>query len=399
LALHTPGEDADQFTITLTDSGQARTNIVVTVPVSPTQVPDVLEVESTAIAVGYPTDAVLVDDRLYIVSEDGYVRVFDAEGTVGTPIAVDWSSSTIAAAPDGSRLYIDSPWAGTVSVIDTTTDSVVATIWLPPTTYENGISHQMVVSPDGTRLYAAGLDGTVSVIDTATNEVVASQPLGYFTDIDISEDGRYLYGTSGTTVITDPATVSVIDTESMTPIVTTTLGPVWDHTRTSGEYADTTHSAAVNGDGTQLYVTYHVTTVERAYGPGGSIIFSNGQPWRITGGYGVVTVIDIDPASTTYGREITTVRLTGHAQDLALSADGSRAFVTLGDGRTVAVIDTATHTVVGTFVTDEDGSATPYGPLRNVLLSGDTLYVTDYADGAVYAVTGAPGGAPAAVLT
>ncbi|MGV9866135.1 YncE family protein [Rhodococcus koreensis] len=110
-------------------------------------------------------------------------------------------------------------------------------------------------------------------------------------------------------------------------------------------------------------------------------------------------MIDIDPESTTYGREIATVRLTGHAQDLALSADGSRGFVTVGDGRTVAVIDTATNTVVGTFVTDADGSTTPYGPLRNVVIAGDTLYVTDYQDGAVYAVTGAPGGAPAAVLT
>lgn len=108
-------------------------------------------------------------------------------------------------------------------------------------------------------------------------------------------------------------------------------------------------------------------------------------------------MIDTDPASTTYGREITTVRLTGHAQDLALSADGSRAFVTVGDGRTVAVIDTATHTVVGTFVTDEDTSATPYGPLRNVLIAGDTLYVTDYQDGAVYTVTGAPVGASVAM--
>ncbi|WP_172650905.1 YncE family protein [Rhodococcus opacus] len=208
LALHTPGEDADQFTIALTD-GHSVTNIPVTVSVSPTPLQVVFDVESTEITVGYPTGAAVVDDRLYVVSEDGFVRVIDAEGTVGAPMAVDWSSSTIAAAPDGDRVYVDSPWAG-----------------------------------------------TISVIDTATNEVVASHPLGYFTDLDISEDGRYLYGTSGTTVITDPATVSVIDTESMTPIVTTTLGPVWDHTRTSGEYADTTHSAAVNADGTQLYVSY-----------------------------------------------------------------------------------------------------------------------------------------------
>ncbi|MFD7038844.1 Ig-like domain-containing protein [Rhodococcus jostii] len=59
LALHTPGEDADHFTIALAD-GHAVTNIVVTVSVSPTQVPDALEVESTAITVGTgPTGAVM----------------------------------------------------------------------------------------------------------------------------------------------------------------------------------------------------------------------------------------------------------------------------------------------------------------------------------------------------
>ena len=90
---------------------------------------------------------------------------------------------------------------------------------------------------------------------------------------------------------------------------------------------------------------------------------------------------------------------------MAISADGDLLYVSGADGRTVSVVDASTYAVLGTFVTDPDGSTSgSYGPYRFLLVdpdpdTGGTLYVTDYADGAVYAVTGAPGGAPAAVLT
>ncbi|TQC42589.1 hypothetical protein EEB14_48030 [Rhodococcus sp. WS4] len=401
LALQTPGEDADHFTIALAD-GQAVTNIVVTVPVTPAPAAGVFDIDSTSIpAGGSPTGAVLVGDRLYVVSEDGFVQVVDRDTNtvVGAPIAVDWASSNIAAAPAVDRVYVNSPYTGTISVIDTSTGTVVDTIWLPTSPDYQGYSlaQELAVSPDGTRLYASGEDGTVSVIDTATNDVITSQPLGYFTDLAVSEDGRRLYGTSG-------ASVTVIDTESMTRTAEVTIGPVWDLTRSSSEFTDVTSSVAVNADGTRAYATYHVSTVELASGGGtGSFITDNtGRLWRVTGGYEVVTVIDVDRTSTTYGTQLATVRLPEGAQDVAISADGDLLYVSGADGRTVSVVDTSTYAVLGTFVTDPDGSTSgSYGPYRFLLVDpdGGTLYVTDYADGAVYAVTGAPGGAPAAVLT
>ncbi|RZL81900.1 MAG: hypothetical protein EOP32_13650 [Rhodococcus sp. (in: high G+C Gram-positive bacteria)] len=402
LALQTPGEDADHFTIALAD-GQAVTNIVVTVPVTPAPAAGVFDIDSTSIpAGGSPTGAVLVGDRLYVVSEDGFVQVVDRDTNtvVGAPIAVDWASSNIAAAPDVDRVYVNSPYTGTISVIDTSTGTVVDTIWLPTSPDYQGYSlaQELAVSPDGTRLYVSGEDGTVSVIDTATNDVITSQPLGYFTDLAVSEDGRRLYGTSG-------ASVTVIDTASMTRTAEVTVGPVWDHTRSSSEFTDVTSSVAVNADGTRAYVTYHVSTVERAsggYSNGWFITDNTGRLWRVTGGYEVVTVIDVDRSSTTYGTQLATVRLPAGAQDVAISADGDLLYVSGADGRTVSVVDTSTYAVLGTFVTDPDGSTSgSYGPYRFLLVDpdGGTLYVTDYADGAVYAVTGAPGGAPAGALT
>ncbi|WP_257014450.1 YncE family protein [Rhodococcus sp. ACPA1] len=210
---------------------------------------------------------------------------------------------------------------------------------------------------------------------------MTSQPLGYVTDLAVSEDGRHLYGTSG-------ASVTVIDTESMTGTAEVTVGPVWDLTRSSSEFTDVTSSVAVNADGTRAYATYHVSTVERASGGGtGSFITDNtGRLWRVTGGYEVVAVIDVDPSSTTYGTQLATVRLPEGAQDVAISADGDLLYVSGADGRTVSVVDAATYAVLGTFVTDPDGSTSrSYGPYRFLLVdpdpdTGGTLYVTDYAD-------------------
>lgn len=403
LARQSAGPDAASFTITVRDA-QYVTNVDVTVPITPAPAAGVFDVDSTSIpAGGSPTGAVLVGDRLYVVSEDGFVQVVDRDTNtvVGAPIAVDWASSNIAAAPAVDRVYVNSPWAGTISVIDTTTDTVVDTIWLPTSPDYQGYSlaQELAVSPDGTRLYASGEDGTVSVIDTATNRVVTSQPLGYFTDLAVSEDGRRLYGTSG-------ASVTVIDTESMTEISALGVGPVWDLTRSSSEFTDVTSSVAVNADGTRAYATYHVTTVELAsggYSNGQFVTDSTGRLWRVTGGYEVVSVIDVDPSTTTYGTQLATVRLPEGAQDVAISADGDLLYVSGADGRTVSVVDASTYAVLGTFVTDPDGSTSgQYGPYRFLLVdpdTGGTLYVTDYADGAVYAVTGAPGAASVAMST
>ena len=62
--------------------------------------------------------------------------------------------------------------SNTVSVIDTATNTVVATI--PVGDHPFGIA----ITPDGTRAYVTDIiSRTVSVIDTATNTVVATSPI------------------------------------------------------------------------------------------------------------------------------------------------------------------------------------------------------------------------------
>ncbi len=62
--------------------------------------------------------------------------------------------------------YITNESAGTVSVIDTTTDTVIGDPILV-----GRVPYGVAVTPDGSKVYVTNGAGTVSVIDTATNAV------------------------------------------------------------------------------------------------------------------------------------------------------------------------------------------------------------------------------------
>jgi YVTN family beta-propeller protein len=66
--------------------------------------------------------------------------------------------------PDGSRVYISNGGAATVSVIDTSSNTIVATVPVGQRPWN------MALTPDGKKLYVAnGRSGSVSVIDTVHN--------------------------------------------------------------------------------------------------------------------------------------------------------------------------------------------------------------------------------------
>ena len=79
----------------------------------------------------------------------------------------------IAPVQAASLAYISNALGNTVSVIDTTTQIVIATV--PVGTEPYGVA----VNPAGTRVYVANLlDNTVSVIDTTTLTVIATVSVG-----------------------------------------------------------------------------------------------------------------------------------------------------------------------------------------------------------------------------
>src|SRR5258706_4787745 len=110
--------------------------------------------------------------------------------------------------------YITNQSSNTVSVMDTGTDTVIATIPVGVTPF--GVA----VSPDGSKVYVANISSnTVSVIDTATNTVSATITVGPpppdicapICDMAVagSPDGSKVYVTN---TFSNSKTVSVTDT-------------------------------------------------------------------------------------------------------------------------------------------------------------------------------------------
>ncbi|MBL0119840.1 MAG: hypothetical protein IPP89_12860 [Saprospiraceae bacterium] len=83
-------------------------------------------------------------------------------------------------------MYVTKVGSDNVSVINTATNTVVATIGVG--IYPYGVS----TNPDGSRVYVANaVSGNVSVINTATNTVVATIGVGnYPYGVSTSPDGQ-----------------------------------------------------------------------------------------------------------------------------------------------------------------------------------------------------------------
>jgi YVTN family beta-propeller protein len=99
--------------------------------------------------------------------------------------------------PDGAHVYVGNRWSADISVIDTQSDTVVATIPLQHNPGTLNAIH-LSIAPDGTLIYAVdeNIDaaGTVNVISTATSSVVATIVAGARpTDIVVRPDGAEVY--------------------------------------------------------------------------------------------------------------------------------------------------------------------------------------------------------------
>ncbi len=329
-------------------AGNTTTSAPVTVTVANTaQIP----VAITAIAVGTsPTDAVVSGNKVYVSSSEGVFVIDKTTKQVTAPIQ-GVGPGALAVSPNRSTLYVANQYAQSVSVVDTTSGQVVDTMAFFIGDYYNGV-WDLEMSPDGKKLYVGLGDSTVAVVDTATRKVVSTPTYTDFWDgdMELSPDGTLLYGTSPGASVVDGFIV-VIDTATM-----------------SYEYPDDYVPVT---DGRYWYSELAVSG-KRVYeaNPDGSLL-----------------VIDTDPTHTaTYNTQIATINIPAGARDVALSPDGSRAYVTSWDGKTVTVVNTTTNTVIGTFTTDQSGGSGQEQFITVDPVSG-TLYITDPADGMVYVVT------------
>ncbi len=124
----------------------------------------------------------------------GTVTVFSITGTPATVTTIQLGqtgSAAIVSALNGSKMYVANSLSDTVSVIDTSTNTVSDTISLAMFVTEpsmGGLPNNLALSANGQYLYVSmGADNAIAVIDTGTDQVVgriptASYPAGVAVD-------------------------------------------------------------------------------------------------------------------------------------------------------------------------------------------------------------------------
>ena len=279
---------------------------------------------ATPIAVAMTPDA----RKVYVTSVDAFttcgandgVFVIDAASNTveAGPVEVECEPTAIAVTPDGKFAYVASQLSDTISVIDTATDNVSATIALPN---GQGIAN-LAISPDGQRVYATVLAGTqIAVIDTSTNTVLDPPiDVGFSSaGISVSPDGNLIY-------VTDAGAsggVAVIDAAAGTVMATIAVD-------------NNPFAVAFAPDGLSAYVTQA----------------------------GVNTVSKIDTTSSTVVGD--PVEVGAFPTSISITADGLQAYVGNERSNTVSVIDTATDSLLLTL----SGMRSPRGVAASAIPAG-----------------------------
>jgi YVTN family beta-propeller protein len=233
--------------------------------------------------------------------------------------------------------YVTSPGSGTVSVIDTETNTVVATVPV------GGAPREVAITPDGTHAYVAnvvfGGDSNVSVFETATNAVVATVPVeGNPDGVAITPDGTHAYVTIRLGI---NGAVSVIATETNTVVATVPMGT-----------ENHPFGVAITPDGTHAYVVNGVGT----------------------GGLGIVSVL-----ATATNTVVANVRVGWEPFGVAITPDGTHAYVANSARQTifppsVSVIETATNTEVATVPVGRLATGVAITPVKFACPLGQSLW-------------------------
>ncbi len=275
----------------------------------------------------------------YITNQgDNTVSVIDtATNTVTATIPVGSGPLAIAVSPNETKLYVANAYGtATTSVIDTASNTVTDTIPIGGT-WPYGVA----VSPDGTKLYIAKTDSnTVSIIDIATNTVTATVNVdGSPRGIVVSPDGKKLYVTNY-----DSNCVSVIDTATDTVTATVNVG-------------NYPCGIAVSPDGKKVYVTnafdddtvYVIdtatnsvtATVPVGYRPLGVAVSPDGKEVYVANnGNNTISIIDAETNTVT-----ATVNVGYAPEGVAVTPDDSKVYVANYGSNNVSVIDTVTNNV------------------------------------------------------
>ncbi len=124
----------------------------------------------------------------------------------------------VVLSPDGKFAYVPKETDSSLSLINTTTNSIIKSVPVPG---ENSRPVGVIVRPDGGRVYVlTSRGGRIVAFDGHTLKLLGSAPVGRRPrGMALSPGGRYLYAANG------PSNeVSVVDTTDMTIVATIPVG-------------------------------------------------------------------------------------------------------------------------------------------------------------------------------
>jgi YVTN family beta-propeller protein len=280
-------------------------------------------------------------------------------------VTLPQGAAGLAVNPAGTKVFV-ATGAADLQVLDTASDTLTGSIPVDSATDD------VVFSPDGTRAYVgdgAG-SGSVEVLDTGTDAVLATIPAGG-SDLAVSADGARLYSTGPTGVL------SVIDTASDT--VTATIS-----------YGQDPGAVAVSPDGAHVYVTdltaRNVSVIDTAddaidaviavpQNPTDIAVNPNGTEVYVTSApSGTLSVIDTGTNTVTG-----TVTRLGNAVAVAVSADGAAAYVasdnTMSGTGGLTTVATATRTSTTAGALTGPPVAVALGPVGSQITTTTTLAI------------------------
>jgi YVTN family beta-propeller protein len=268
---------------------------------------------------------------------DGAVGVLDIDSKrVMTTIPVSAPDGLIIT-PDGKKVFVSSTDTGTVKVIDTTTDTIAASIDV------GAKPAGIAITPDGHLVIAAvgGADEAV-IIDASTNAVLRHVPVGQAHSSCITSDSHYAY--VGSQVTASPAVVKV-DLNADTPPQSFAVDKA---PRALACEADRIYFSAVGLDAVEV--------LDPNSGTLGTPIASGGSPHDVRAAEAGKTELVvsqnagdlefIDVASATVIAHVPTGKL---AHWITLNADHTTAYVTNEGDNNVSVVDVAKQVVTDTF--------------------------------------------------
>ena len=208
-----------------------------------------------------------------------------------------WGLAPWTASASAHELYVSNTHSGTISVIDTARDEVVATVPLG-----GGVPNRIVLTPDGTQAWAIhDKSRMISVVDVASRKVLRRVKIGEWPyNLTFTPDGRYCW---------------VLDWGDVSKLL------IYD-----------VQKGALDGE------------IEVSTWPAHGIFSRDGKLFWVTSETaGNVTVVDVPQRKI-----IEVLPSSGDAMGLALAADGHYVYAANGEDRTVSKIDARTHRIVAT---------------------------------------------------